>query len=58
MQVAQEIERAVAAYSKTVEADTISDKPIVTNFPVDPELQPGESAKLGGAMEIKSPWAK
>ena len=31
-------------------------KPIYIEHPVDPELQPGESQKLGGAMELKAPW--
>jgi len=30
--------------------------PQIIHHPVDPTLQTGESAKLGGAMEIKSPW--
>jgi hypothetical protein len=28
------------------------------HHPVDPSLQPGESAKLGGAMEIRGPWER
>lgn len=31
-------------------------KPIYIEHPVDPELQPSESQKLGGAMELKAPW--
>jgi hypothetical protein len=26
--------------------------------PVDPELQTGDSRKLGGAMQIKAPWSE
>jgi len=31
-------------------------KPIYIEHPIDPVLQPGESAKLGGAIELKAPW--
>lgn len=30
--------------------------PLYTEEPVDPELQPGESAKLGGAMRLTARW--
>lgn len=30
--------------------------PLYTEEPVDPELQPGESAKLGGAMRLAARW--
>lgn len=32
--------------------------PEIIEYPVDSKLQTGESAKLGGAMEIKSPWER
>jgi hypothetical protein len=32
--------------------------PVVVEHPIDPELQTGESQKLGGAMQIKAPWLK
>jgi hypothetical protein len=32
--------------------------PEIVHHPVDPELQTGDSALLGGAMEIKSPWSR
>lgn len=31
-------------------------KPIYIEYPIDPVLQPGESQKLGGAMELRAPW--
>lgn len=31
-------------------------KPIYIEHPIDPELQTGESRKLGGAIELKAPW--
>lgn len=31
-------------------------KPIYIEHPIDPVLQPGESQKLGGAMELRAPW--
>lgn len=31
-------------------------KPIYREYPIDPVLQPGESQKLGGAMELRAPW--
>lgn len=31
-------------------------KPIYIEHPIDPELQTGESKKLGGAMELRAPW--
>ena len=30
--------------------------PEIIEHPVDPVLQPGESSKFGGAMEVKAPW--
>ena len=45
-QVESEIEREEAA------------KPIYTEHPIDPELQTGESQKLGGAMQLTAPWYK
>lgn len=32
--------------------------PVLTEHPVDPELQPGESSLLGGAIELNSPWKR
>lgn len=31
---------------------------MIIEHPVDPEIQTGESALLGGAMEIRSPWKR
>jgi hypothetical protein len=31
-------------------------KQIYIEHPIDPELQTGESQKLGGAMELRAPW--
>jgi hypothetical protein len=31
-------------------------KPLYIEHPIDPELQTGESQKLGGAMELRAPW--
>lgn len=31
-------------------------RPIYTEKPVDPELQTGESQKLGGEMRLTAPW--
>lgn len=31
-------------------------EPELTEHPVNPELQPGDSALLGGAMELRSGW--
>ena len=33
-------------------------QPIYTEHPIDPELQTGESQKLGGAMQLTAPWYK
>lgn len=33
-------------------------KPIYREYPVDTQLQTGESQKLGGAMELRAPWYK
>jgi len=33
-------------------------KPIYIEHEIDPELQTGESKKLGGAMELRAPWKK
>jgi hypothetical protein len=35
----------------------LSPKPVIIYSLPDDELQTGESRKLGGAMEIKSPWS-
>ena len=34
----------------------IEQRPIYSEKPIDPVLQPGESQKLGGAMELRAPW--
>jgi hypothetical protein len=31
-------------------------KPVYIEHEIDPELQTGESQKLGGAMELRVPW--
>jgi hypothetical protein len=31
--------------------------PVVIHHEINDELQTGESRKLGGAMQIKSPWS-
>ena len=31
-------------------------KPIYIEHDIDPELQTGESQKLGGAMQLRAPW--
>jgi len=31
-------------------------KPIYIEHKIDPILQPGESQKLGGAIELRAPW--
>lgn len=36
----------------------IEQKPIVTEHPIDPVLQTGESQKLGGALQLTAPWYK
>ena len=45
-QIESDIEREEAA------------KPIYTEHPIDPELQTGESQRLGGAMQLTAPWYK
>ena len=34
----------------------IEQKPIYSEKPIDPELQTGESQKLGGEMRLTAPW--
>lgn len=34
----------------------VAPQPKIIEHAVDPDLQTGESALLGGALEIKSPW--
>ena len=36
----------------------IEQRPIVTEHPIDPVLQTGESQKLGGALQLTAPWYK
>jgi len=31
-------------------------KPIYREHPIDPDLQTGESQKLGGALQLTAPW--
>jgi hypothetical protein len=31
-------------------------EPIYREHPIDPDLQTGESQKLGGAMQLTAPW--
>lgn len=33
-------------------------EPELIEHPVDPDLQPGESSLLGGAMELRAPWKR
>jgi len=33
-------------------------KPLYSEKPIDPELQTGESQKLGGEMRLTAPWLK
>lgn len=33
-------------------------EPEIIHHAIDPELQTGDSALLGGAMEIKAPWER
>jgi len=49
-----EIENQIEAERELEENFT----PLYTEEPVDPELQPGESAKLGGAMRLTAKWHK
>lgn len=44
---------------KRIESESgqkIEQRPIYSEKPIDPVLQPGESQKLGGAMELRAPW--
>ena len=34
----------------------IEQRPIYSEKPIDPELQTGESQKLGGEMQLTAPW--
>jgi hypothetical protein len=34
----------------------IEQRPIYSEKPIDPELQTGESQKLGGEMRLTAPW--
>ena len=34
----------------------IKQRPIYSEKPIDPELQTGESQKLGGEMRLTAPW--
>ena len=47
-----EIENQIEAERELEEHFT----PLYTEEPVDPELQSGESAKLGGAMRLTAKW--
>ena len=47
-----EIENQIEAERELEEHFT----PLYTEEPVDPVLQPGESAKLGGAMRLTAKW--
>ena len=49
-----EIENQIEAERELEEHFT----PLYTEEPVDPVLQPGESAKLGGAMRLTAKWYK
>ena len=49
-----EIENQIEAEQELEEHFT----PLYTEEPVDPVLQPGEAAKLGGAMRLTAKWYK
>jgi hypothetical protein len=42
-------------YEKELEE---SFKPILTEHKIDTKIQTGESAKLGGALQLSAPWKK
>jgi hypothetical protein len=48
------LDQAEAAWHAAQPAEP---NPVIIHHAVDDSLQTGESRKLGGAMEIKSPWS-
>lgn len=32
-------------------------EPLISEQPINPDLQPGDSALLGGELRIQSPWS-
>lgn len=52
------VDDALYRYRTEVPEEPAMPKPVLTEEPVDPELQPGGSALLGGAMELNSPWER
>lgn len=50
--------RAIAAYERQEEREPDWRDAEIEHEPIDPELQTGESRKLGGAMRIRAPWLK
>jgi hypothetical protein len=50
-----EVSRALAEYEAHLPQDA-PPEPLYQDHPVDPTLQPGASALLGGAMSITSPY--
>jgi hypothetical protein len=36
----------------------MTEAPTIVEHPIDPELQTGEAAKLGGPISIHAPWRR
>lgn len=52
------IDAKVEAFHAAQEAMDPPEPPIVIEHPIDTTVQTGDSALLGGAMEIKAPWKR
>ena len=55
MLVEPTVTEAIKDYLRA-EAAAPPEPPPIVEHPIDDTLQTGDSRKLGGAMEIKSPW--
>ena len=57
MLIESRLDAAIETFHATQPPAGLPD-PVITDHPIDPELQTGESLLLGGAMQISAPWTK
>jgi len=55
MLIKPRLDAAIDAYHAT-QPPAMAD-PVISEQPINPELQPGDSALLGGELRIQSPWS-
>jgi len=55
MLIKPRLDAAIDAYHDT--QPPAMAEPLISEQPINPDLQPGDSALLGGELRIQSPWS-